>query len=231
MKSKLLVVALAAAVVSPAMAANNPFKFVGEQHNQYLACLHTHGQPGVSPLVTLVKQCGFRPGMPLREFAATFGPVLNGDPNVPLAERMLPFRDRYSDYEYSYFGRIDDVLATAADEEMAEQMFADLEMEAVRNLDISTFGGQTIVAALAVGRKSLDYWVSYEPIVEGDAQRWPKWLKKLLVVGADILGAVISSELGATPSQTGGVAAAASAAAGVALDPCDCGGNSAPTGK
>lgn len=173
--------------LAPAFAADNPMSFVGEKHNQDLACLAEHGRPGVSPLVTLVRHCGLQPAMPVKEFAATFQPLLDADPTLPLAQKMAPFRDRYTDYEFSFFSRIDIVVETAANEKEADAMFAALEQEALSELDLGTFAAQTILGGLSVSRSSLDYWTRYEPIAQGDtAARWPKWLKKLVVVVADV---------------------------------------------
>jgi hypothetical protein len=207
---------LLAFAAAPAFAANNPMTFVGQVHNQQLACLHANAEPGVSPLVTLVRKCGLQPGMPIRQFVQTFGPVMNGDPTVPLAQRMQPYRDRYSDYEYGFFDRIDAVTETALNEAEARRMFADLEAEAVVNLDINGFGGQSILAAVAVARDSLEYWIRYEPIADNlsSAERWPKWLRRLAIVAADIGGMVIAVNLGATAPLAGAISSGASQIAG-----------------
>lgn len=213
-----LLLALAGA---QAFAANNPMTFVGQSHNQHLACLEANAEPGVSPLVILVKKCGVQPGMPIRQFVETYRPILDADPSMPLAERMLPYRDRFTDYEFGFFDRIDEVTVSAADEQTATRMFTELETEAVANLDVGTFGGQTVLAAIAVARHSLDYWIRHEPIpADLPAERkFPRWLRKLLVVGADIGGAVLGASLGAQPWLAGIVSSAASSFAEDTLPP------------
>lgn len=213
-----LLLSLAAA---PVFAAGNPMNFVGQAHNQYLDCLQIHGEPGISPLITLVRKCGLQPGMPIREFLATYRPVVEADPEMPLAERMLPFRDRYTDYEYGFFHRIDEVTVTATDEEQARRMFADLEAEAVARLDVNTFSGQSILAGIAVARHSLEFWIRHEPIpADMSAERkMPRWLRKLIVVAADVGGAMLGASLGAQPWLAGIVSAGASDIADEALPP------------
>ncbi len=212
----LLVVAAA-----PAVAQNNPMTFVGQAHNQYLDCLQIHGEPGVSPLVTLVRKCGVQPGMPIKDFLATYRPVVEADPDVPLAERMLPFRDRYTEYEYGFFHRIDEVTLRATNEDEARAMFSAIEKEAVANLDVNTFSGQSILAGIAVARHSLEFWIRYEPIpADMPADRkMPRWLRKLIVVAADVGGAMLGASLGAQPWLAGIVSAGASDIADEALPP------------
>ncbi|MFZ5638544.1 MAG: hypothetical protein ACOY82_18350 [Pseudomonadota bacterium] len=213
-----LLLSLAAA---PVFAADNPMTFVGQAHNQHLACLQKYGEPGVSPLVTLVRKCGVQPGMPIRDFLDTFRPVVEADPEAPLAERMLPYRDRYTEYEFGFFHRIDEVTVTATNEEQARRMFADLEAEAVANLDINTFSGQSILAGIAVARHSLEFWIRHEPIPEDLSadRKMPRWLRKLIVVAADVGGAMLGASLGAQPWLAGIVSAGASDIADEALPP------------
>lgn len=220
---KLSAALLLAAAVTPAMAATNPMNFVGQAHNQYLACLEANTEPGVSPLVTLVKKCGVNPAMPLRDFVATFRPAVEGDPSIPLAGRMQPYRDRYTDYEFGFFDRIDQVTTHARDEAEATRMLTDLEAEAIAHLDVNTFSGQSILAGIAVARHSLDFWVRYEPLPADASQerKLARWLRALIVSAADVGGAMLGASLGAQPWLAGIVSSAASSFANNALAPAD----------
>ena len=207
---------LLATALTPAFAADNPMSLAGEQHNQYLACLAEHGRPGVSPLVTLVRSCGVEPGMPIHQFVATYQPLVDGDPTIPLAVKMEPFRSQYTDYEFGFFHRIDAVLETADSEEKAGAMFAELEEEAIKNLDVRTLAGQTVLGALSVSRHSLHYWTRVEPIPDQDGTgkvNWPRLWKLLAVVVADAAGYCLTASLGpAAAPLAGPVSSAVSSA-------------------
>lgn len=188
----------------------NPLDSVGVEHNIYLGCLMRNGgDPNVSPLQRLVEECGFEPGTSTEEFVATYSPLVDADPYQTVADRMSPYRDEYTAYQFSYFTRIDQVIAKAQSAAEADAMFAQLETEAIARLSTRTAAEQSIFAALSVARHSLQYW-SQAAGIAGVAKQTAKpggklgqklgklgkiW-KVLIVVGADLVGAAGGTLIG-----------------------------------
>lgn len=180
----------------------NPLDNVGVEHNVYLACLMRDGSDqSVSPLQRVVEECGFKPETSTEDFVATYSPLVEADPYLTVVERMSPYRDSYTDYQFSFFERIDDVLAGATSQEEADAMFARLESEAIQNLSTSTRAEQSIFAALSTARHSLKYWTQPGALPPDEtAQKKLKWwVKVLVVVGADLVGAAGGMLIGGPP--------------------------------
>ncbi|GAB3351895.1 hypothetical protein [Lysobacter tyrosinilyticus] len=204
---------LAGLLAVPAFAAENPMDNAGIQHNLYLGCLQDIGADSTNSLALLVDKCGYNPGMPRDEFIKQGQPIIDMDPMQPLAEKMSPYRDRYSAYEFSFFERIDGVVHTAKDLPQAEAMFAELEAEAIQRLDAKTRSGATVLAGLSIARHSLRYWTEYAGKNDPTGKRLP-WWQWMIVAVADVAGGVLGAESGAV-----GTAAAASGAAYGLMDP------------
>lgn len=197
--------------------SSNPLDSVGIQHNVYLGCLMNNGgDPSVSPLQRVVEECGFDPETGVEEFVATYSPLVEADPYLTVAERMAPYREAYTDYQFSYFDRIDEVIAVAEDQARADAMFAELENEAIQNLTTETAAEQSVFAALSTARHSLAYWSENMPREEGAkyaAKKLKWWVKVLVVVGADLLGAAGGTLIG---GPVVGAAAGSGSSAGTA---------------
>ena len=231
-KVRALTAALTLAVLvlsgMPASAGGgNPLDSVGVEHNVYLACLmRAGGDPDVSPLQRVVEECGFDPGTSTEEFVATYSPLVEVDPNQTVVERMSPYREMYTSYQFSYFTRIDQVIAKAQSTAAADAMFAQLETEAIARLTTRTAAEQSIFAALSVARHSLQYWSQVTGITGVAVQkakpggklgqkvgRMGKFWQVLLVVGADLAGAAGGTAIG---GPVVGAAAAGGCSAGAA---------------
>lgn len=215
---------LAAAAGTPAYAGGNPLDSVGVAHNVYLGCLMRNGgDPSVSPLQRVVEECGFDPGTSTEEFVATYSPLVEADPFLTVAERMSPYRSLYTAYQFSFFTRLDQVIATAESAAAADAMFAQLENEAIARLSTRTVAEQSIFAALSVARHSLQYWsqataTGAVAAPAGKSIRKPepklgKIWRVLIVVGADLLGAAGGTAIG---GPVVGAAAAGGSSAGAA---------------
>ena len=190
-----------------ASASENPVDEAGIQHNMYLGCLQSTGESADDSLVRLVEKCGFDPGMPLDEFVKTYQPVIEMDPTLLLSEKMSPYRERFSAYEFSFYERIDDVVMSAGDTKQADAMLAAIESEAIAKLDHKTDNGANILGTLSVARHSLRYWSAYS-VARGDESatgntasrmRWWKWL---LVAAADAAGFALTEDIGTAASAS-----------------------------
>ena len=188
-----------------ALAASNPADTVGIQHNMYLSCLLETGATPSNSLAYVVTKCGYEPGVPVEQFVKANQPVLDLDPMQPLAEKMASQRGQYSAYEFSFFERIDGVVAKAADLDQAEAMFAELEAEAIAQLDAKSRNGQTILGGLSVARHSTRFWAKYaaehetsETAVTGK-RRWWQWL---IVAAVDVGGYMLSHDVGTSASAS-----------------------------
>jgi hypothetical protein len=208
-----LIAALACAgfVSAPVSAAENPMDHVGQKHNLYLECLALSPDRKVSPLIRLVTECGVDPGMSAEDFAEKYQAAITSDPTLSMAERMKPYRASYTDREFAYFARFDKIANTAKTLGEAEAMLAELEAQAIAELDPKTHAGANILGGLSIARHSLAYWTKVgggNPNVS--AKGFWSWLwKKLAVVGADVVGGLIATEVG-LGALAGEVGAAAS---------------------
>lgn len=195
-------------------ASGNPLDSVGIQHNVYLGCLMNNGgDPSVSPLQRVVEECGFDPGTGTEEFVARYSSLIEADPYLTVAERMAPYRESYTDYQFSYFERIDEVIAVAEDQARADAMFAALEDEAIQQLTTETAAERSVFAALSTARHSLAYWSQNMPREEAAQKKLKWWVKVLVVVGADLLGAAGGTLIGGpvVGAATGGASSTGAA--------------------
>lgn len=193
---------------------SNPLDSVGTEHNVYLGCLMRNGgDPNKSPLQRVVEECGFDPGTSTDEFVERYSSLVGADPYLTVVERMARYREAYTDYQFSYFERIDEILASAENQAEADAAFAQLEKEAAERLTTKTAAEQSIFAALSTARHSLDYWVKAIPHDEEGQKRLRWWVKVLVVVGADLLGAAGGTLIGGpvVGAATGGASSTGAA--------------------
>lgn len=216
-KRSLLATVLLSCTALPAFAAENPMDHFGVQHNLYLRCLHDIGANVDNSLALLVDKCGYDPGVSREKFIEGAQPIIEMDPTLPLAERLAPFRSRYTAYEFSFYERIDGVVRKAQSLEEAEVMFAELEREALANLDAKRSSGANVLAGLSIARHSLRYWTEYAARGE-TASRKRKWWHWVVIVVADVAGGVAAAE---TVVGAIGAAAGASEAANDLIDVID----------
>lgn len=207
MKSK----SLAAAVVlllgstygASAFAAGNPVDTAGIQHNMYLGCLLDTGATQATSLAYVVDKCGFDAGMSTEQFVKANQPILEIEPTLPLAQKMASQRARYSAYEFSFFERIDQVVAKAADLDQADAMFAELEAEAIAQLDAKSRNGKTILGGLSVARHSSQFWAKHVAETGGVSstgkRRWWHWV---IIVAVDVGGYLLSENVGTAASAS-----------------------------
>jgi len=197
-------------ISAPVLAAENPMELVGVEHNLYLECLSLSKDQAASPLRRLVEDCGYDPGMATDEFVKKYHGLVNVDPKTTLAARLETSAIQYTEYERSFFHRIDEVVATASSLEEANAKFAELEREAVEQLSTKNAGGRAVLATFSTLRHSLDYWSKAEVGAAGteDGLRRPWWIKLIVAV----VDAYVTGEAGS------GIGSAASEIAGWILD-------------
>jgi len=210
MKSKSLaasvVLLLGSVYGASAFAADNPVDHAGIQHNMYLNCLLEGGVGEREALAYIVEKCGYDPGLPLDEYVKANQPILDMDPLMPLAEKLAPVRDRYSAYEFSFFERIDAIVASGVDLDQAQAGFAELEREAIARLDPKSAGGKNILGGLSVLRHSTRYWADYAAAypnagaAETGRMRWWKWL---IVAVVDAGTYWLSEDVGTSSGASG----------------------------
>ncbi len=200
----------ACAFSMPASAAENPMENVGRLHNIYLDCLVKRGVSNdKSMLYRVVEECGYRPETgDTAEFVATYSSMLPIDPSATVVERMKPHQSEFSDYEFSFFERIEQVITSAANPEEAAAQLTRLEQEAVANLDPRSRGGKAVLSGLSVSLYSLEYWSDYYAVqlraerstdIVAARQKW--WIRVLVTVGADLVGGAVGGPgLGAVTS-------------------------------
>lgn len=194
--------------VSPARAAENPLEHVGIQHNAYLACvMEQDTTQGTSPLRTLVERCGFDAGMSADELVRKYDFMVGAHVGVGVAEGASPYREYFSDYEFSFVTRMDAILSLDADKATTDSLLAALEDEAVSRLNAGTRSGQALLASISTARHSVNYWAEHAE--GGDVEQRFPWD----IVGADLLGALGGTLIGG-PIMGTAIGVACSAAAG-----------------
>lgn len=202
----LLLSALAIPAMFPAYAsaAENPMDHVGAQHNMYLSCLLETGDSAADSLKRLVEKCGYDAGMPLEDFIKAYQPVLDISPLVTITEKMSPLRGSFTAYEFSFFERMDAVVAQAKDMAHAEALFAELEAEAIAKLDPKTTSGATVLGSLSVASHSVRFWSKYDVEPAGNVALRMRWWKWLIVAAADVAGYALTHDIGvgASASET-----------------------------
>lgn len=195
-------IAASAFGATPASAAENPMDEVGLQHNMYLECLQSTGGTAEDSLRRLIEKCGYAQSMSTDEFVKTYQPVIELDPGLTLVEKMAAERFRFTKYEFSFYERIDDVVATAVDPGQADAMFAKLEEEAIANLDPRTRNGANILGSLSTARHSLRYWVKHGADADAGTTGKMRWWKWLIVVAVDVAGYALTENIGTAASAS-----------------------------
>lgn len=177
--------------IKTASAAENPMDSIGVAHNLYLECLSLSKDASISPLRRIVEECGFDPEMSTDEFVEKYQPMIEMDPHLTLEKRLAAHRDSYTEYQFSFFTRIDEVVRLAENEADADAYFEKLETEAISRLSIDNAADRSVLSALSTARHSLRYWSDQEE-KSGNivAARW-RWWKVLIIVCADAGGVAI----------------------------------------
>lgn len=174
-------------VIGMPAVASNPVDGAGLQHNEFLRCLEKHAPPDTELLVSLVKDCGYDPGMPLDTFVKTYTPVFDIQPGTLTTSLMEPYRNQYTDYEFSFFVRMDDIFSTSPSIEQMKERLATLEHEAIERLDPEKRTNRTILGGISVARHSADHWsgkVDEQP--NSAAARIPWIIRIIVTVLADV---------------------------------------------
>lgn len=198
----LSVLALPAMFPVHASAAENPMDHIGAQHNMYLSCLLETGDSAADSLKRLVEKCGYDAGMPLDDFIKAYQPVLEISPLVTITEKMSPQRGSFTAYEFSFFERMDAVVAQAKDMAHAEALFAELEAEAIAKLDAKTTSGATVLGSLSVASHSIRFWSKYDVDSAGNVALRMRWWKWLIVVAVDLAGYALTHDVGTAASAS-----------------------------
>lgn len=178
-----------------ASAAENPMESAGIEHNLYLECLSLSKDQTASPLKRLVEDCGYDPGMPTDEFVQKYHYLVSIDPTTTLAEHLEPLTVQFTEYERSFFHRINKVVATSSSLEEANAKFAELEREAIEKLSTKTAGGRAVLAAFSTIRHSVDYWSNESGL------RRPWWAWVVIAVVDGVVTALTTPGLGAAASE------------------------------
>lgn len=181
-----------------AQAAENPADYAGIGHNLYLNCLLETDSSDIDTLIDVVEKCGYAPGIPLDEYVKRYGSSLALDPR-PLSEVMAPDRDQYSDYEFSFFERIDETVASAADLHEAGARFEALEDEAIAKLDPKSAAGERILSGLSVARHTTANWLALQT---KQARRDPTKREWIIIAYQDISTWINRHDLGAAASAS-----------------------------
>lgn len=209
MRMSLLVLALLSVGSAPVLARGAVPADAGELHNTYLTCLLDHGGPPASrALAVLVDDCGYPLETSREAFIGTFQPVLEADYSVPLTRLMAGEREVYGEHAFSFFERIDSVLATSGDWDEVDARLAALQKEAMDTLPEKSRAREVILQSLSLGRGSAAFWHKVEGRLGVSQTARKGWFSRLMaVVGADLKSYVSSFSIGA--------AAGASAVSGV----------------
>lgn len=209
MKNIVVCCALLSAAAAPVFAQSGVSNRAGEQHNALLTCLLDNGAPPADKaLGVLMDACGYSAGMPRDEFIKTYQPAVDADYAVPLAKLMADQREAYGEYAFSFFERMDRVLADSTSWNEVDAGFADLQQEAYGRLPMEGKARAVILQSLDVGRSSAMFWQKVEGRLKQGIGSRRGWFRRLMaVVGADLKSYVSSFDVG--------TAGAASAVAGV----------------
>lgn len=190
-------------VIATSAYAQNPQEEAGHQHNVYLDCLRKV-DPAMerNPFETLIRQCGFDPQGDAGEFIRVNTELMPRDLLQPVAVILEPHRERFTDEQYSYLLRMEEVLSTARSVDDARRGLEALEAEAVERL-AGERGNEGILGALSISRYSLEYWVGSGEVFKAKAKWWQ-------IVIADAVGGAVGSLGG--PAGVVGLGAACSGA-------------------
>lgn len=180
---------LGSVICVPALAVVNPMEQAGIEHNLYLECLEASKDKAISPLRRLVDECGYEPGMSTDDFVKRYQWLHEISPDTSLAVRLQSSTIKYSEYERTFFYRIDEIVATAASLEEATTRFSLLEQEAIENLSEKSSSGRSVLATFSTLRHSLEYWMAVEidenTLVRGRDPKPPRWWIGLVIAVAD----------------------------------------------
>lgn len=167
----------------------NPAHGAGVAHNVYTGCASAQYAAGRShaPIEVLIRQCGYPVDAPADEAVRAYTGLFEGmraDLERPLAELLRPYRESYSDEQFSYFEDIDQIFATAASAEAADALLKTLEAQAIRDLGRSD-GDLTVLGTISTARHSAALWAQQSPAGATTARVDP-----IAVINADYRGYV-----------------------------------------
>lgn len=200
-----LLAGFASPLAQAEISSNNPQDYVGVAHNDYLDCLRKFDPYSKrNPLEVLVYDCGLKTDSDPKEFIERYTAMMPQDLLAPLDELVAPYRDQFTDEQYSYFAAIERILSTQSPDDAARSL-EQLENAAVKALGREP-GDLSVLSGLATARHSLDYWT------HGNGANRPtrmkaKWWQVIL---ADAVGGLVGSLGG--PAGTVGLGAACSGA-------------------
>lgn len=185
--------------VSSENYSDNPMDRVGVAHNAYTRCLAVNYTGGgvAAHVENLVKRCGMPTDGDPAEFIKKHTEIAiatRTDPSLSLVESLRPYRDSFSEEQFSYFEDTDQILAAAATPEEADLGLKLLEAQAVKSLGRSD-KDLAVLGAISTARYSLELWTQDNPIIGTTQNRIPGWLQ---VVVADVTGFISGGGL-ATP--------------------------------
>jgi hypothetical protein len=186
---------LCASSLAIAESLENPMNHVGEQHNQYLACLQKVDPLGErNPFELLVNSCAFDPGMPADEFITTYTALMPSDLLAPMDVMLEPYRGELTDAQYAYMSETERILSTRSPEEAAVAL-AELESRAVESLGREN-ADLAVLSSLATARHSASYWTENPPQPAAKAKWWQ-------VVLGDAVGGLVGGLVGGPTGAVG----------------------------
>jgi hypothetical protein len=200
----LLALACSGYAAAPANAADNPMDYIGIAHNIYLDCLEKSESQSVSPLIRIVEECGFDAGMSTDELVKRYQGMIEMDPRLPITQRMAPYRDQYTRYQFSFFERIEKIAAISRSLSEADAMFAKLEDEAIAHLSVKNAADRSVLATLSTVRYSIRYWSTANLSGGSETARWPKWIRVVTLALVDGAGVAIGGLPGGAGASTMG---------------------------
>lgn len=183
----------------PAHAAGNPMDSVGEQHNAFLACLLKNDPDGrMDPFHVIIDVCGLEAGASGDEFSKVYSPLIPSNPLAPLAEQIAPVRREFSDAQYAYLAKMEEILSTQTPEQAAKSLDA-LESSAVRSLKREN-ADLAVLSGLATARHSLQFWTGGTSGGTPPVAMKAKWWQ---VVLGDVAGGIVGGIFGAGVGAVG----------------------------
>ncbi len=183
------------AAAAPWANAANPFDHFGQQHNDgldLLEKLRAHDGPDLDGDFRILAEHGYE--MPdRRAFEADFALVVASRDPLRTACQKLRQEGRMSDKLLSTMEKLDALLASSG---LTGQFAADVKaLEAtVPTLGLTEKEAETFYMATSIARFSNQHWMQEGS--EAASLRMKKWLRALLVIGADVAGGILSENVG-----------------------------------
>lgn len=176
---------------------------LGQQHNKHLDCLRradpSGGASATETLRMLVDRCGFRPGMPTRQFVAQYArliprEIISGAP-INLSAVARQHAQSFTREHFSVLNRIQNVIETKTLKE-ASRTLGRMHAHAKSQFRSRSQADTAVLAALDIGASSARYW-DRERDGSGGHQRAKWWQVVLGDVAGGIVGGVFGGGVGA----------------------------------